>query len=452
MTKEEFFRGSDPNDLETQRLLEDSWNNRIEIEELNNLLSGKSYNSFDNIKINLSKPEEFRSKFHDFNNTPHGISYLTNEPISIFPYTGKIENGEKGYEYYADILLCENGSDVYHQYKTHPVELHHLYFFYEKPDKSKMNFFGSFYAVKMGEYFKTLFSRKDLNLPSKINGKPFLEIKNLKDEAKYISQLTYTYDKNIVNPTSVYYALQREFDFLTGGNILGEIMGDVLSIPKEALSWCNDKLEEIKPKEKNYNADAKDFTPLLPIITPAGTVVVPVNVNTAAQFFENLGNNPFVQGAEAAFSEVWQLVTTAAAKVKDAVIEHLPDALKPLVAKISNVINFLKSFVQELKDDATGMAENGLEFLKMLNAFNCGIINGIISLVECLLMLLELLLSPTKDYSYQQFLKKRDLQEKIEDIVDWLVINVPVFLNGINDLRKSSIGVSDLQILSAILQ
>lgn len=34
MTKEEFFRGSDPNDLETQRLLEDSWNNRINIDEI----------------------------------------------------------------------------------------------------------------------------------------------------------------------------------------------------------------------------------------------------------------------------------------------------------------------------------------------------------------------------------------------------------------------------------
>lgn len=41
MTKEEFFEGSDPNHLETQRLLEDSWNNRIEIDELNRGIFGK---------------------------------------------------------------------------------------------------------------------------------------------------------------------------------------------------------------------------------------------------------------------------------------------------------------------------------------------------------------------------------------------------------------------------
>lgn len=50
MAKEEFFRGSDPNDLETQRLLEDSWNNRINIDEIGKGLLSKSEDPFEGIR------------------------------------------------------------------------------------------------------------------------------------------------------------------------------------------------------------------------------------------------------------------------------------------------------------------------------------------------------------------------------------------------------------------
>lgn len=50
MTKEEFFRGSDPNDLETQRLLEDSWNNRINIDEIGKGLLSKNEDPFEDIR------------------------------------------------------------------------------------------------------------------------------------------------------------------------------------------------------------------------------------------------------------------------------------------------------------------------------------------------------------------------------------------------------------------
>lgn len=173
MTKEEFFEGSDPNDLETQRLLEDSWNNRVEIEKLNDILSGKSINSFESIKINPENPNEFRSKFHDFRNTPQGYSYLTDEPVSIFPFTGVDENGKKGYEYRAEVLSCDNGSQVLGSYNANKREPQSLFLFYEKPNAKKSNFAGDFYAAKMGDYFVQLFKRFPEPLHSTIGGKFF---------------------------------------------------------------------------------------------------------------------------------------------------------------------------------------------------------------------------------------------------------------------------------------
>lgn len=91
-------------------------------------------------------------------------------------------------------------------------------------------------------------------------------------------------------------------------------------------------------------------------------VAVPVNINKAANFFENLGNNPFVQGVETAFSQVWELVKQSASKVKDASIEHLPDSFKNLINRITGVINTIKTFLSEIKDVVTDLAEKELNF------------------------------------------------------------------------------------------
>src|SRR5690606_34099321 len=225
----------------------------------------------------------------------------------------------------------------------------------------------------------------------------------------------------------------------TGDRRFEEIIGNISSIPADAIGWCAEKLEALKPTEKNYNPQAKDYSPLVPII---GGVAVSVTMNKAAQFFENLGDNPFVQGAEVAFSKVWSMVKQAANKVKEASIDHLPDAFKKLVNKITGVINDIKSFLTNITDDLSDMIKHGVEILKIANAFYCGVNSGLISLIQCLLYILEFLLQPTTAFSYQQYLERRDLMEKAEDVLDWVTENVPKFLQGIKDLFKASGSIS----------
>jgi hypothetical protein len=403
-------------------------------EELNQ--RSEQNNAFVNTIINKDDSPDYRSPFHDYRNTPSGYSYLTDNPISsIFPSTGLDEKGEKGYEYYAEVLPCNTGSQVYGSYQANARKKQALFLFYEKPNPNKSNFSGDFYIAKMGDYLVQLFKRFPEPLPSSVGGKFFRNITSLDDEAAYLAQLAYTYEGDKINATLVRDALMREYQFFTGDRRFEEIIGNISSIPADALGWCAEQLESLKPTEKNYNPEAREYSPLVPIIGA-------VNLNKAAQFFEDLGDNPFVQGAEVAFSKVWSLVKQAASRVKDASIEHLPDAFKKLINKMTGVINDIKSFLINVTDNISEMATQGIEVLKLANAFYCGVHSGLISLIQCLLYILEFLLQPATTFSYQQYLERRDLMEKAEDAVDWITENVPKFLQGVKDLFKASGSIS----------
>ncbi|NML55857.1 hypothetical protein [Chryseobacterium cheonjiense] len=49
------------------------------------------------------------------------------------------------------------------------------------------------------------------------------------------------------------------------------------------IGWCAAQLEDLKPDEKNYDPDSKDYSPLIPLFAGAA---VPVNMNKAAQFLK----------------------------------------------------------------------------------------------------------------------------------------------------------------------
>lgn len=69
MTKEEFFAGFDSNDLETQRILESSWNKTISIQELNRGSTLNGNNPFEEVSTNKAF-EEISNEIAT--NTPFG--------------------------------------------------------------------------------------------------------------------------------------------------------------------------------------------------------------------------------------------------------------------------------------------------------------------------------------------------------------------------------------------
>ncbi|KFE99895.1 hypothetical protein IX39_04380 [Chryseobacterium formosense] len=308
----------------------------------------------------------------------------------------------------------------------------------KKNNSNKSSFVGDFYITKMGDYFTQFFMRFPELLPSDITGKFLKNINSLDDEAAYLTQLAYTYDNDKINATLIREAFMRQYQFYIEDRRFEEIIGNITSIPADAFGWCAEQLESLKPTEKNYNPEAKDYSPLVPIVIGADVISIPININKAAQFFDDLGNNPFVQGAEVAFTQVWELVKKAANKVEDASIENLPDAFKELLEMISSVINTIKNFLTEVKDELVDLAKKGVEVLKLANAFYCGINSGLIGLLQCILYILQFLFQPTTAFSYEQYKDRRDLLEKAEDVLDWVLVNVPEFLKGVKNLFSIS--------------
>lgn len=404
----------------------------ISFEDLNNGFS----KDIQDIIVNPNNSPEFRSKFHDFRNTPLGYSYITDDPVSIYPYTGKDKGGNSGYEYEVGVLDCESGSEVYEEYNKNKTPEQSLYFFYEKPNNKKSNFAGPFYIASMGTYFVDLLKRKQLNVTSRIGKAQLKNIQSKEDVVRYIAQLCYTRHSDKINPTIAYQAVVREFQFKTNDRQLEEIIGSISTIPSEAIGWCAGQVRNLKTTEKNYEPSSKDYSPLIPVFITG--ISAPVNVNKAAEFFENLSENPFIKGADTVFSKAWELIEKAATKIKDAVLDHLPVPLRNMINRISGIITILKNFLFEIQETLSTIADKGVEFLKILNAVNCGLVDSMLGLIECILYILELLLQPAITFSYKNYLERRDLLEKAEDVLDWFHLNIPQFVEGIISLFGAS--------------
>lgn len=310
---------------------------------------------------------------------------------------------------------------------------------YKEPKLKKYNFVSDFYIGEMGEYFTQLFMRFPEPLPSVVSRKFLKNINSLDDEAVYLGQLAYNYD-NKVDTTLVRDEFMREYQLYNGDKAL-EIISNITSIPSHTLGWCIEHLEDFKTTWKNCNPEVKEYSPLFPIVMD-GVVISPININKTVQFSENLVNNPFAQGTEVAFTQVWELIRLAIGEAKDVSIEHFSDTFKELIEKISCVTNIIESFLSNVKGELMQLKRNGIEFLKITNAFYCGINNGLINLLQCMLYILQALFQPAIALSYDQYIDRKCLLGNAEDILDWVIINIPKILNFFQNLLSSSLSIS----------
>lgn len=411
--------------------------NILSFEEVSQGFSGKE-NVLKDISIHPKGSPYYRSKLHDIAKTPHGKTYKTDQPVSAFPCTGQAKDGTYGYEYFAYVSPYENGSDVYKAYKDEPNDPYSLALLYEKPNPNKSNFAGDFYIADFGEKMVEFYEKTIMNnnpkyqngIPCNIEKKFFMNVKSLEDDAKYLKELAKHYEKDNLNESLILAALQREYTYRTKGDLLFEITGDILSIPSDAIGWIAEKLEKIKPQEHHYKADVKDFSPVL----------------FPAVVLHHIEQNDFASSQ--LFEKAMKLIKNASDSIANAVIDHLPSAMKKLVEKISNIIDQVQMFLS----DITSYFEEWIkEKIYLMNAFVCGVIDGIVGLVQSILYILQFLLQPTVAYSYEQYLEKRANLEKIEDITDWLSENIPQFLEGIKALF-SNVGTLDQRDLKALFK
>lgn len=122
--------------------------------------------------------------------------------------------------------------------------------------------------------------------------------------------------------------------------------------------------------------------------------------------------------------------------VKNFIEDNMPDSIK-------NIYNKLKALFKEVQNIISGIgsiiSEKLNQEIAKINAFLCGILNGLISLVQLIIMLLAMIVDNIPVFELERLnpLELAKYQEKlefIEDFVDLFDENAKDFLNGVKKL------------------
>ena len=111
--------------------------------------------------------------------------------------------------------------------------------------------------------------------------------------------------------------------------------------------------------------------------------------------------------------------------------EKLPDSIKRIFEKIKSVVNQIKNFINDV------VKEKINENVALLNAFLCGLINGLISLLQMVILLLGFVIDnipfwEVEKTSSREAIDEREKQfEFIEDVVDIITENASSLFTGL---------------------
>jgi hypothetical protein len=383
---------------------------------------------------------EYVSPFMEMNGIEQGSNLITNQATSEFACTGTDQEGNAGYEYLVATIPCDDGAKVYATYESTSIQAHELYLFYENEKPDKNNLFGNFYVAKMGDSFSGIIrnfldSNNNYQIPARIDKKTAGVVKDYDTLTLYINDVAKKQQSNTLNYNTTHNAIEREYLSKTPFGKIYEGLNSIDEVIAKGLDWCANELEGLLINKNSY-IPSDNYTPL---IGQSKNSIGPENL--VVNVFEEVANNGFVKEVEAAISEAHSYIVTALSKLGKAIYDQLPEPIK-------NVIKKLQQLVQELKTGLDTILEYVGNFLKavgalvtevlqLINAFLCGIVNGIIGTVQVIIRILAFLVDMTgMDNDYKSYLRRRDLGEKIESVFDFITESFSSMVEGIINLFK----------------
>ena len=234
---------------------------------------------------------------------------------------------------------------------------------------------------------------------------------------------------------------------LTDDNLFQEIF----SLNNKLAEWIYSGSEVIEKwkfteenyefKRKNYNQEIEVYKPIIPV---PFEVVKQDFSNKETKVAQNTGINNilnFVNSFDSVLFNAQTLtaVLTPANPIDDLVVlglrayyqEKLPDSIKRIFEKIKSVVNQIKNFINDV------VKEKINENVALLNAFLCGLINGLISLLQMVILLLGFVIDnipfwEVEKTSSREAIDEREKQfEFIEDVVDIITENASSLFTGL---------------------
>lgn len=347
---------------------------------MDNILNQKTRSFFDEVDLfkqmentfeSIKTKEKYVSPFYAENSIKPGQNIVTDKPISDFNSTGIDEKGNEGHSYMTYIWEEESGTSVYNRYKQKNSTLnpYHLNFFFEKLNSDRLfNFSGKLCLFDIGNAF---YDNLIANYPEGIehfygNKKEPLLVNSLESQVQYIKKaVDYHYKGNNLSELEIYEALQLAINYKS---TLGKVSSVIFSINDVWENVINDmakSVASVKIEEYRYLANQNGYNPLLG------------------------GSEPFKFILEISLSSAQNIIFNGLKFLKGIVANVLPEGYKKIIEKFDAFTAQINQTVASIKKTITNIAD---DVLKLTNAFLCGLINGLLSLIEFLLQAIAFLI------------------------------------------------------------
>lgn len=365
-------------------------------------------------------------------------------------------------------VFCKSGIEVFDKYEKDKIESDYFTIYYEETSKSTSNFFGTACRVKMGDY-----ARQRL-------------IKDYNSKGKTINYDGNTVDGSVSDFNGLIKLIAKDYgidDTLLKGAIYLEILEKskineafkkVSSLNNQLADWLRggiEATEKWKFTEENYDyikfyvepmysnfqnkAGASGFPkqevkykPIIPVPFPCNEYknmsdnqqgIAETGLKKLSEFvasFDEISTAAVFNIVAATPTIADDILFAVTFLVKNFIEDNMPNSIK-------SIYNQLKVLFKEILDIVSNIggiiSEKLNQEIAKINAFLCGILNGLISLVQLIIMLLAMIVDNIPIFELEKLspLELTKYQEKlefIEDFVDLFDKNAKEFLNGIKKL------------------
>lgn len=382
-------------------------------------------------------------------------------------------------------VFCKSGIEVFDRYEKDKIEPDYFTIYYEETSRSTSNFFGTACRVKMGDY-----ARQRL-------------VKDYNSKGRVINYDGNTVDGSVSDFNGLIRLIAKDYgidDTLLKGAIYLEILEKskineafkkVSSLNNQLADWLRGGIEAtekwkfteenydyikfyVEPMYNNYQnkigasgfpRQEVQYKPIIPVPFPCNEYK---NMSGNQQNISSSGLKK-LSDFTASFDEISTAVVfnivAATPNITDDILfavtflvknfleDNMPDSIKNIYNQLKTLFKEVQSIISNIRNIIT---EKLNQEIAKINAFLCGVLNGLISLVQLIIMLLAMIVDNLPIFELEklsplEIAKHQEKLEFIEDFVDLFDKNAKEFLNGIKKLftdektwKDISIFISDL--------
>ncbi|MPS74625.1 MAG: hypothetical protein E2590_15940 [Chryseobacterium sp.] len=380
------------------------------------------------------------------------------EDFDTIPETNEIERIKYTF------VLCKSGVEVFDKYEKEEPAPNEFKVFYEEDSPDKSNFFGTACRVKMSKEARDFFIR--------ISGKN--QVVNFRGIIyDYLNLNGFNeFVKNLAKDRNLNYTLLKGAIYLeiAEQSEINKVYKKIFSANNQLADWLKGGIEAIekwKFTDENYDYEKhflniRNSNPVNPSgyqpYTYKPILPIPAFMTYSDSITGNNRQNIVDKGLSklSGFVEYFEEISTAVVYnivratpditddiffaivfyVKNLIEDYIPESIKNVYNKLKIIF---KQVLASVKQIANFIKEKvGIELAKM-NAFLCGILNGLISLGQVIILLLAMVVDnipflENEKTSLVELAKHQEKLEFIEDFVDLFAENSTKILEGITSL------------------